>query len=167
MASYTVHLDETRRAGDHAAIADAVLVRDGFSYLAFVFTFLWCVWNRAWLAALLILVADALIVGAHLALGTSPAATLLSLSALNLLIGLESATLKRWGLRRRGYPSRTLVIADDWASAEAKAMAVLSAAAPVPAQPVRSVPIIERRPLSPNQPPERVLGLFPDPEARG
>ena len=32
--------------------ADAVFVRDRFSWLAFLFPFVWLLWNRLWLATL-------------------------------------------------------------------------------------------------------------------
>ena len=62
MNTYTVHL---RRHGLDPE-RDVVLVKEGFSWLAFFLSFLWALWHQLWLAAALILAAHiAISVGIH------------------------------------------------------------------------------------------------------
>src|SRR3954469_10512805 len=75
-----------------------VLVREGFSWGAFLFTPLWLLLHRLWLAALLWVAA----VAALLVLLPAPAGPV-ALLAGQFLLGCHAPELRRWGLRRRGY----------------------------------------------------------------
>lgn len=57
MKMYTVHLRRHGLDPDR----DVVLVREGFSWPAFFLSFVWALWHRLWLAATLIIVANAVI----------------------------------------------------------------------------------------------------------
>src|ERR671913_35205 len=79
MKTYTLHLPARAAAGDAEAIERAVLVRDGFSWGAFFFSFLWFFVRRLWLAGLIVLAAIAALEEAETKsfarwLGTAPAA---------------------------------------------------------------------------------------------
>ena len=73
MRYYTVHLPGTLSRGVAAgeeetfstgqALGDAVLMREGFNWLAFVFSVLWAIAHGLWLTALAMTLALALIVG--------------------------------------------------------------------------------------------------------
>jgi len=75
-----------------------VLVREGFSWGAFLFGPLWLAGHRAWIAAALTLAAGVLIV--VLAKGAIAAALL---AALTVLLGVSGNDLRRWSLDHRGY----------------------------------------------------------------
>jgi hypothetical protein len=85
-----------------------ILVREGFSWGALFFGPIWLVLHRAWLAAVLALVATILIV----ALAPDGAAAAL-LIALIVLIGLSGNDLRRWSLDHRGYLLAQVVVARD------------------------------------------------------
>ncbi len=89
MTFWTVHV----RPG-----AEPVLVREGFSLGAFCFGPLWLAAHRAWIPALLSLVAIVLI----LFLITDGTRDVL-LAGLAFLLGLSGHDLRRWSLDHRGY----------------------------------------------------------------
>ncbi|WP_163272467.1 DUF2628 domain-containing protein [Chelativorans alearense] len=109
----------------------AVVVRDGFSFLAFFMPFFWFLWHRMWLEALAAL-ALGLILGA---LGAQPGYAALSLGLsllLSALIGLEARSLRVAALGRRGWTLWGVVEAGSHNEAE---MRYASEAAP-PAAPL-------------------------------
>jgi hypothetical protein len=89
MKFWTAHV----RAG-----ASPVLVREGFSWGALIFGPLWLAAHRAWIAAVLTLVAGVLIV-----VLTHDGVAAILLATLILLLGLYGQDLRRWSLDLRGY----------------------------------------------------------------
>jgi len=81
-----------------AGTPPVVLVREGFSWVAFLFALPWLLWHRLWLAALLYL-ALAVTIGLLLPGPFGPAAGL----ALQFLLGAHANDLRRRRLARRGY----------------------------------------------------------------
>jgi Protein of unknown function (DUF2628) len=75
-----------------------VLVREGFSWGALFFGPLWLAAHRAWIAAVLTVVATVLIVF----LAPEGIAALL-LTGLVVLLGLSGQDLRRWSLDHRGF----------------------------------------------------------------
>jgi Protein of unknown function (DUF2628) len=158
MKTYTLHVPAEAMPGDPAPLEEAELVRDGFSWGAFLFTFLWFFWKRLWLAGLGVLV---LVIGLPLALqalSVDGGAAFLAQLLLQLLIGLEASSLRRWALRRR-KPAVDVVIAADMEEAEAKSFARwLETARARPGIGPTAVPVM------PLRAPDPVVGLFPSPE---
>ena len=159
MTTYTLHLPRDARSGDPAALDEAELVKDAFSWGAFFLTFLWFFFHRLWLAGLGVLVlvfafgALMQVLNVHEAAGT--AAALL----LQTLIGLEANSLRRWTLARHGFVLADVVTAADRDEAEAKAFARWLAPRPVSTRIPASTPV----PSTPRRP-DPVIGLFPDAE---
>jgi hypothetical protein len=159
MTTFTLHLPRDARPGDTAALDEAELVKDAFSWGAFFFTFLWFFAHRLWLAGLAVL-AIMFAFGAVLnLLDVHPLAATLAQALLQALIGLEANSLRRWTLARRGRPMVDVVTAADRDEAEAKAFARWLEQRPAPPRnpAPAAVPAIARRP-------EPVIGLFPDAE---
>src|SRR5690606_28192207 len=105
MASYVVMEPPTHESDG------AVLVRDGFHWLAFLVPVIWLPANRLWLEALAF-VGAAIVLGALGSFaGWNNVVTVASLM-LALLIGLEASTLKIASLRRRGWREWGVVEAD-------------------------------------------------------
>ena len=75
-----------------------VLVREGFSWGALFFGPLWLAAHRAWIPAVLTVVATVLI----LFLATERISVVL-MTGLVLLLGLSGQDLRRWSLDHRGY----------------------------------------------------------------
>ncbi len=160
MKTYTLHLPPDAAPGDHAALEKAELVKDGFSWGAFLFTFLWFVANRLWLAGLGVLLLLIAFTAALSALNVQPGAALVAQLLLQGLIGLEANGLKRWTYARRGRPAVDVVTAADQQEAEVKAFARWLKGANTPAR----VPSPGSLPAYRGS--DSVIGLFPDPEVR-
>ena len=159
MTTYTLHLPRDARPGDPAALDEAELVKDAFSWGAFFFTFLWFFFHRLWLAGLGVLVlvfgfgALLQVLNVHEAAGTVAALLL------QALIGLEANSLRRWTLARHGYALVDVVTGADKDEAEAKAFARWLAQRPAPTRIPASAPV----PVTPRRA-DPVIGLFPDAE---
>src|SRR3712207_1421530 len=161
MKTFTLHVPRDARPGDPEALDRAELVKDGFSWSAFFFTFLWFFAHRLWLAGLGVL---AVLIAFNLALGAldvHPPAGLRARVLLSFLIGLEANSLRRGTYARRGRPAMDVVTATDREEAETKAFARWlsgpAQARPVPARTAPAAPA-PYRPLA-NEP---VIGLFPE-----
>jgi hypothetical protein len=79
-----------------AKAAEAIFLPDSFSWGAFVFTWVWALWNRMWIVAALVL----LVMFIASALSTVPQ-FLLALGV-NIIMGLYGNDLLGWSLTRRG-----------------------------------------------------------------
>ena len=103
MRTYTIH-ERPDPAADRIDRAEAlVFVKDGFSWPAALFAPIWLIVHRLWWPLLgYILVSIALQVPQQLFDVDQRWLGLAGL-AVNLLIGFESDTLRRWGLERRGW----------------------------------------------------------------
>jgi hypothetical protein len=159
-SSYTFHVPADALPGQKAALDRAEVVRDGFSWGAFLVPFLWFGWHRHWLPAIAALV---VVVGGAAALAAAgvPAREILVAELLvHFLFGLEGASLRRFDYARRGRLLEDLVIAGDTAEAESKAFARWLENPARPAEP----PPVPQRPFRSGSVP--VIGLFPDREGR-
>jgi hypothetical protein len=177
MKTYTLHVPADASPGDAGALDRAVLIRDGFSWGAFFFSFLWFFAHRLWLAGLMVLAAAAALGGVLQLLRTGPAATFWALFLFAVLVGLEAGSLRRWTLGRRGRPAVDVVSGRDREEAESKAFGRWLDEAGYPARAVsQAVPQgLAQAPASAPRPatmpaapayraPEPVIGLFPEAE---
>ncbi len=118
MPVFTVHAplapdNESRNAADRF-----VFIRDGFYVWAFLAGLFWLVYHRLWLALIgyiavngaIVAVLSALHVGGDIRLGV--------MLLIELLMGLEAATLWRWTLSRRHWRQLDVIVADDREQAE-------------------------------------------------
>ncbi|WP_375461900.1 DUF2628 domain-containing protein [uncultured Enterovirga sp.] len=164
-ATYTLHVAPYAAPGDPHALERADLVRDGFSWGAFLVPVLWFLRHRHWLLAL---GAVAVSIGLAVALRAAGAGSGTIVTAellLHALLGLEGATLRRWAFARRGRPVVDVVYAANEAEAEAKSFGRwLSDRSP--AEPARRFSAGGPSLPSYRQGPEPVIGLFPDLEGR-
>ena len=110
-------------AADAAAAAErAVLVRDGFAFLAFLAPPLWLLWHRLWIEALLAFATSVGLtaLGETAGLGLTGAALSLLVS---IYVGLEGPALRIAALRRRGWRDRGVVEARNAGEAEIRYLA--------------------------------------------
>lgn len=96
--------------------AETVFVRDRFSWLAFLFPFVWLLWNRLWLATLGFVVAAAAIGFAFRAVGSGYGQ--FAILALCALVALEGPAWRIAKLRRLGYAETAILNADGLEDAE-------------------------------------------------
>ena len=102
---YTVH--ENSNKPDPADRTE--LVREGFSWGAFLFSALWLLWHRLWLPALAYL----LVVAVITRLGLSPAVLGVVQLGIQFALGCHANDIKRWVLENRGYVLRGVVCAES------------------------------------------------------
>lgn len=156
MRIYTVHeLPGAPLDGD-----GIVLVKEGFSFPAFAFSWAWALYHRMWVAlAIWIGITVTLSWAAQAAFGPS-AAMVVSL-ALNFMLGAEGNDIRRWTLARRGYREAGLATGASLEEAERNFLA--SWDRPLAVEEVKPVtaPVWPRRP-QPAQTESGVFGLFPD-----
>ena len=168
MSIYTVYEPPLR---GHESAPDPerfVFVRDGFSIWAFLLSPLWMLRHRLWLALVLYVFAAGGLVVALRAVGASRGALFVVVFLVALLIGFEASSLRRYGLARRKWRYRGVVIGDDLESAERRFFDAWGSKSrldnpPVNAEPRVSAPVpgvpMARRASS------DVIGLFPQPGA--
>ncbi|MDB5589685.1 DUF2628 domain-containing protein [Enterovirga sp.] len=165
-AAYTLHVAPDFAPGDPRALERADLVRDGFSWGAFLVPSLWFLRHRHWLLALGVAAAVVGLASGLRALGAGLGTILMAEVLLHGLFGLEGPTLRRWALARRGRPAVDVVYAASEAEAETKSFGRwLDDPAPV----ARAVPpVVSALRANPFARPghEPVIGLFPDLEGR-
>lgn len=109
MRIYTVHM----RSGALEPERDLKLVKEGFSWPAFVFSFFWALWHRLWWEALALF---AFTTGVNLAVAGAgfgeTAAGAVSL-AVAIAVGLLANDLHRKALRRKGFVETEVVAAPN------------------------------------------------------
>ena len=113
MAVYTVHqppLKKYEAAPDPERFA---FVRDSFSFWAFLFGPLWMLRHRMWLVLIgYIVVAIAMQVGLRL-VGASSSGSAFAGFMLQLLVGMEAGTLRRFTLGRRRWRNVGTIVGGD------------------------------------------------------
>jgi Protein of unknown function (DUF2628) len=163
MPVYTVY-EPPRRSGDALAHTSRFkFVRDGFHWTAFLFTPFWLLRHRLWLELVFIVVIVIGLWAGLQRLGGGEGFGLLSTLLVQLFVGMEAASLRRWKLARRGYRNLGIVIGDDRESAERRFfdnwITDQTPAAPAAASMPPRV-----NPTAPTAP--EVVGLFPQPDGR-
>jgi hypothetical protein len=89
--------------------AEPVLVREGFSWGAFLFGPIWLAWRRAWVAAAL---SFAMYMLVWMVIPTPARGILIVAEA--FLLGLLGHDLRRWALERSGYLLLHVLRGRDW-----------------------------------------------------
>lgn len=95
-----------------------MFVKDGFSIFAFVAAPIWLLANRMWLVLFGYVVAFAALELIFSALGASEAGRRVVTLGLNLLVGFEADSLRRWTLERKGWALIGTVTGDNEAVCE-------------------------------------------------
>jgi len=115
---YSVHAEPWNPATTPQGADRTVMVKEGFSWPAFLISLPWMIWHRMWVILLLYL---ALVIGlaALSEFGQLPdqVMTVASL-AIALVLGFEGNSLLRWTLARRGYEEVGEVAAESSQAAE-------------------------------------------------
>src|SRR5262245_24445896 len=158
MAVYTVHEPPPKSDGQTSDPERFEFVRDGFSFWAFVFGPLWMLRHRMWLVLLGYVGVSAALELVFSLLSVSAVARPIAGFFLALLVGIESATLRRYSLARGRWINLRGIVADDLEPANRRFYAVgVSSAGAAPrttaqARPPAAVP--------------DVTALFPQPGPR-
>lgn len=118
MKSYTVHQPPAPPPERIDRAESLVFVKDGFSIIAFVVAPIWLLANRMWLVLFGYVVAFAALELVLSAFGASEAGRRAVMLGLNLLVGFEADSLRRWTLERKGWTLIGTVTGDNEAVCE-------------------------------------------------
>lgn len=111
---YTVHARSWSAAGD----GDAVFVREGFSWPAFVFGPFWALWFGLWKTAVVLFLVSLAVSGLVVVAGMTDAADIALTLGLQALVGLWANDWRRYVLTRRDYSERGVVGGQNLSDAE-------------------------------------------------
>lgn len=156
MASHVVMLPPS--GSPQARAEQAVFVRDGFSWPAFLVPPLWLLWHRLWAEAIVAILLMGAFSGFGEMAGMGFAGSLLGL-LVSIYVGLEGQAMRVAALRRRGYRQWGVV---EGGNADEAYMRYAHEAAAEPDEPEPAVAIVPaetagRRPARPAP----SLGLIP------
>ena len=134
MRFYTVHLPGSDVGAEDGTLGRAILVREGFNWLAFFFAPFWALAEGLWLAAVPLIAALAAIVAVPQVLGLGPLLPVVLGLGYGVLAGMSANDLRRAGLAARGYRLVEVVAAPSRAQALIRyAEAMTPASRPQPA----------------------------------
>jgi len=103
---------------------DLVLVKEGFSWPAFVFGIIWALWNRLWVVAVGLIAVEVGLGFALDSVGLGPGVQAFSSIGLALLVGFVASDLKSWSLSTLGgYEDQGVVVAGGLQEAESRFLA--------------------------------------------
>lgn len=117
MRFYTVHLPGGEGGGEGAPLGDAILVREGFNWLAFFFAPFWALAEGLWLASLPLIAALAAIIAVPALLDLGPVWPAVLGLGYGVLAGMTGNDLRRAGLAARGWRLVEVVAAPSRAQA--------------------------------------------------
>ena len=118
MAVYTVHEPPPKQFEQTSDPERFEFVRDGFSFWAFLFGPFWMLRHRMWLVLLGYVGVTVVLETIFIVLSEGAAARSIANLLLALLVGIESATLRRFTLGRRRWTNLGVIVADDLEAAE-------------------------------------------------
>lgn len=113
MRVYSVHFKPLSLTPDR----EAVLVKEGFSWPAFVLTLVWALWHGMWLTGILILVLGSAVQAAGALVGLDPWSQSVLGLGFGVIVGFGANDWRRSALARRGYGMEGWVAARDSESA--------------------------------------------------
>lgn len=111
---YTVHTNSWSAAAD----GDAVLIKEGFCWPAFLFGPIWALWHGMWRTAIALVILSAAVSGLGLVAGLAEAGDLALSLGLQAAIGLWANDWRRHVLARRDIFERGTIAARRMRDAE-------------------------------------------------
>jgi hypothetical protein len=135
-----------------------VFLREKFSWPALLFTPIWLLWSRLWLAFLGWVVLTVAVAVGMTALGLKDYAGFCAAAIPSLIAGFEATALKRRKLIRRRFRETAAIVAEDRDTAERRFFAAWVADAGKEKE-QNAAP----QGMPPVAPQSGVIGLFPEP----
>lgn len=114
LKTYTVHI----KTDNNNNVQDIVFVEEGFSWKAFIFSILWTLFNRLWLASIILFIVYATIEILNNK-GTVPVMSFALIKiSIDVLLGFFADDILRAKLDRQGYVFYAIVAAESQAQAQ-------------------------------------------------
>lgn len=166
MATFTVHTPPN--IDSKLSVADrTIFIREGFSWVAFLFPMIWLLWHRMWSFFLIYLIY--MMASSIAYLFISETLVLFAFACVSILFALEANQLRRWILHHRGWKFAGIVSGRNREEYETKFFGNRTQHVQ---DEVRSEQenmaetAVDRQNLDNPQYHEGVLGLFPTPTVR-
>ena len=119
MRIYTVHVSKD-------LVSNIVSIKEGFNWVAFMFSLHWAAFNRLWLMVLGIVLASAFLAWFLFALGGGGGVQTIAFLGLAKIIGWTANDFKRQNLAERGFKEVAILLADGKETAIARYVAIAS-----------------------------------------
>jgi hypothetical protein len=103
MAAYTVHEPPEKAASKEERAESFVFIRDGFSWMAAIFSPFYLLFRGEWRALALYIVIATMLAAVLQALGAQPDWIGWTMLLLNIVTGFEMSELRRWSLSAAGW----------------------------------------------------------------
>ncbi len=116
---YTVHTNSWSASAD----GDAVLIKEGFCWPAFLFGPLWALWHGMWRTAIVLVILSGAVSGIALVAGFAEAGDLALSAGLQVAMGLWANDWRRYVLARRDILERGAIAARRMRDAERRYLA--------------------------------------------
>ena len=118
MKRYTVHYRTENERSIAGLADDAVFVKEGFSWPAFLIPMLWVIYHRMWWVLAGLILVQAVIAGLAEAVQLSENIIVAGSVAINFLMGFEGNNIRRWYLDRQRKRQHAVVYGDNLETAE-------------------------------------------------
>jgi len=118
MKIYTVHYRPESGVSLTGLANDAILVKDGFSWPAFLVPFIWLLYNRMWIVLAIYVAIEIALASIAGGLGLPEGLTMVCSLALSAIIGFQGNDFYRWSLERRRYTQHATVAGSSLPEAE-------------------------------------------------
>lgn len=118
MQVFTVHYRSEAAASRGGLAEDALFVKEGFSWPAFLIPVFWLIYKRMWWVLAGYILVQTVMTGIAGFVGLGEGAAFLCSLALNLILGFEGNDLYRWSLHRRRYRLGAIVTGSGLEEAE-------------------------------------------------
>jgi hypothetical protein len=109
MESFTIHLPSAAGLAVEDRIAQARAVKDGFSWPAFVFSFLWAAAHRMWGVAAALFGLELALGWVGKAVGFDVVTDIAVSTGAAIILGFVANDILRWSLGRRGLVERGVI----------------------------------------------------------
>jgi hypothetical protein len=157
MAFFTVLVPPAGTGGAREAAVEAEVIKDGFSFTAFIFTAFWLLYKRLWGAFFLFALVYAGLMWLRWQLGLPGTTIAFAQLAIGLLIGHEATSLQEGKRLGQGWKLADVVEAANLGHAERRFFERVVVDHP-------AVPPVQRNGQMPVYPgrPQPIIGLFPE-----
>ena len=94
-------------------VSKIIPIKEGFNWIAFIFSLIWALYNRLWIWAVFITVANVLLVWLLVSLRGDFLVQVTAFMGLAAIIGWISNDVKRQNLAKRGFKEAAILFADN------------------------------------------------------
>ena len=101
-------------------MSTVIPIKEGFNWIAFIFSLFWAIYNRLWVWAVFIVVANVCLVWFLYLSRGDLAVQMTAFIGLALIIGWMSNDIKRKNLTKRGFKETAILLADGKKTAVAR-----------------------------------------------